>query len=69
MGVEEEVMPKGGERAPRASFSRKTSLDNSVICANVETSVLLSRREQLLENSHLTILFLDQALGLLNVLV
>lgn len=30
--LEEEVMPRGGDRAPKASFSRKTSLDNSVIC-------------------------------------
>lgn len=68
-----EVMPKGGDRAPRASFSRNTSLDSSVICAQGKTSVLLSRPGWM-EGvgrgvSHLAVLLLDQALGLLNVLV
>lgn len=41
---EEEVMPRGGDRAPRASFSRNTSLDSSVICMKTETSVWPPRR-------------------------
>lgn len=39
---EEDVMPRGGERAPRASFRRKTSLDSSVICSKTDTSVWLT---------------------------
>lgn len=71
---EEDVMPKGGVRAPNASFSRKTSLDNSVICEGIHTSGLVFRSsEQLLGsdllNPHLPVLLLDQALGFLHVLV
>lgn len=36
---DEDVMPRGGDRAPRASFSRNTSLDSSVICTKTDTSV------------------------------
>lgn len=38
-----EVIPKGGDRAPKASFSRNTSLDSSVICLKTKIQVLPSR--------------------------
>lgn len=70
---EEDMMPKGGVRAPKASFSRKTSLDNSVICKEKQTSDLALYSQQLSwsgrRNSHLSVLFLDQTLGFLDVVV
>lgn len=63
------VMPRGGDRAPRASFSRNTSLDNSVICANTQTRVWLPGSSGAPGSPHLPVLLLDQALGLLDVLV
>ena len=68
---EEEVIPRGGDRAPRASFSRKISFDSSVICTKTTrvSSAASWLQSASLPNSHLAVLLLDQALGFLDVLV
>ena len=67
-------MPSGGERAPRASFSRNTSLDSSVICTHIQyigcqikTSTAVAKNEPAV--SHLAVLLFYQPLGLLDVSV
>ena len=66
------MIPRGGDRAPRASFSRKISFDSSVICTKKRRVSSLASwvlQSASFPNSHLAVLLLDQALGFLDVLV
>lgn len=68
------MMPRGGDRAPSASFSRNTSLESSVIFNMTEASTegrLTGTTVVVvgLSVSYLSVLLLDQHLRLLDVVV